>query len=53
MRFQCCVGAAVDRLFDLEDGRELDPDRIEHREQGPAALDFYTETSTVYMKYTQ
>ncbi len=23
------------------------------REQGPAALDFYTETSTVYMKYTQ
>ena len=23
------------------------------REQGPAALDFYTETRTVYMKYTQ
>jgi aldehyde dehydrogenase (NAD+) len=23
------------------------------REQGPAALDFYTETRTVYLKYTQ
>jgi len=23
------------------------------REQGPAALDFYTETRTIYMKYTQ
>ena len=23
------------------------------REQGPLALDFYTETSTVYLKYTQ
>jgi len=23
------------------------------REQGPAAIDFYTETRTVYLKYTQ
>jgi len=23
------------------------------REQGPQALDFYTETRTVYLKYTQ
>jgi hypothetical protein len=23
------------------------------REQGPLALDFYTETRTVYLKYTQ